>query len=306
MTDRFARSVLRNSANDFLSARKRTGVFTMDQNDWKLLEKRVTEWIFEAGQTIRRSLHEPLDIRIKSAHNDLVTNMDRSIERFLIGKIKRYYPDHKVISEEGYGDSIERPDGVVWFVDPIDGTLNFVRQKRWFAISIGIYEDGRDRAGFVYDVMNDEFFHCLSGEGAYRNEERLSLLKPVAVEDALIDLNPTWIRPNKRIDPAIMSEVIGRCSGTRAYGAASLELAYVACGLIDVYFSMRLSPWDYGAGLILIRETGGVATRADGQPINLLRRTSILAGERSVHAPILNLIRRQREQGRRMTEPPQP
>ncbi len=277
----------------------------MDEKDWRKLEKRVVVWMREAAAMLRQSLTAPLEVRTKTAHNDLVTNMDRTVEKYLTGKIRTTYPDHRIISEEGYGDHPQSTDGILWLVDPVDGTLNFVMQKRFFAISIGIYENGAGRAAFVYDVVRDELFHCLCGHGAFRNEERLPPLKPVKLEDALIDLSMTWVKPNKRIDQDTLTDVVLRCSGTRAYGAASLELAYVAAGLVDAYFTMRLSPWDYGAGLLLIREVGGAATRADGRAIDILSRTSILAAGPDLHRVIAAHIRKQIDRGRFYSEPPQ-
>ncbi|MDD9147191.1 MULTISPECIES: inositol monophosphatase family protein [unclassified Sporolactobacillus] len=275
----------------------------MNQKDWLILEKRATEWIKEAGERLKQSFSAPLEVSCKSAHNDLVTNMDKEIEKFLVGKIKDYYPDHKIVSEEGFGDAPGSTDGVVWFLDPIDGTINFVMQRRFFAISIGVYENGAGKAALIYDVMAGELFHCLAGNGAFRNETRLAPLKKVAVEDALIDLSATWIKPNRRIDQDILTDIVRRCSGTRAYGAASIELAYVAAGLIDAYFTMRLSPWDFAAGLILIDEVGGTATRADGTAIDLLSVTSILTAGPELHGAIARHIGRQTASGKFLNEP---
>lgn len=277
----------------------------MDHKDWRELHDSVVEWILQAGNKLRVSLSSPLEVSVKTAYNDLVTNMDKTIEQFLIGKIRESYPDSKVISEEGFGDAPENLGGMLWFVDPIDGTLNYVMQKRFFAISIGVYENGKGKAAFVYDVMANELFHCISGFGAYRNQQRLLNLQPIKVEDSLIDLSMTWIKPNRRIDPDILTDIIRRSSGTRAYGAASIELAYVAAGIIDAYFTMRLSPWDYAAGLILIREVGGIATRADGNPIDLLSRTSVLTAGRFLHHEIENHIQAQMAAGKSLKEPPQ-
>ncbi|MCO7174585.1 inositol monophosphatase family protein [Sporolactobacillus kofuensis] len=275
----------------------------MNQTEWAMLEKRVTGWIKEAAARLRASLTNPLEISEKSAHNDLVTNMDRSIEHFLVGKIKDHYPEHRIISEEGYGDEVTDTNGILWLLDPIDGTLNYVMQKRFFAISIGIYENGEGRAAFIYDVMGDELFHCLSGKGAYKNNAKLEPLTKIHIDDALIDLSPTWLKPNRRIDEDVFTEIIKRCSGTRAYGAASLELAYVAAGLLDAYFTMRLSPWDYGAGLILLSEVGGCHSRADGVPINILSKTSVIAARPGLYEDLIQHIKEQVASGKRLNEP---
>lgn len=279
------------------------GVIELERIDWHLMESQTIAWMREAGQKIKNSLALPLEVSSKSAPNDLVTNMDRSIEKFLIEKIRTNYPGHQIVSEEGFGDKPQTTAGVIWFVDPIDGTMNFVKQQRFFAISIGVYENGKGRAAFIYDVMNNEIFHCLSGEGAYRNDDKLDRLGNVAVRDALIDLSTAWIKPNKRIDQDVLTELVLKCGGTRSYGAASLELAYVAAGLLHGYFTMRLSPWDYAAGLIIIQEVGGVATRVDGTPINILSRTSVLAAGPELHHEMVSHIRSQIDAGKFVKEP---
>src|SRR5699024_2116110 len=125
------------------------------QND---LFYRAKEWILEAGQIIKEKINEPLNVDTKSDPNDLVTKMDKNIEKFFVKNIKREFPNHLLFSEEGYGDEISSLDGIVWIIDPIDGTMNFVHQKRNFAISIGIYQDGIGQIGLIYDVMADDLY----------------------------------------------------------------------------------------------------------------------------------------------------
>ncbi|MCL1630976.1 inositol monophosphatase family protein [Sporolactobacillus sp. CPB3-1] len=275
----------------------------MATRDWEALKVKVMQWIKEAADQLRASLSGPLEVSEKSAHNDLVTNMDRAVEQFLIDKIRSAYPDDKIISEEGFGDAADTNDGVLWLLDPIDGTLNFVLQKRFFAISIGVYENGFGKAAFIYDVMSDELFHCLSGKGAFQNDKQLLRLTEVSIDDALLDLSATWLKPNRRIDENIMTDLVRRCSGTRAYGAASLELAYVAAGYLDAYFTMRLSPWDYGAGLILLNEVGGSYSTAEGAQIDILSKTSVLAARPGLYEYMAAHIRDQVKQGKFIREP---
>lgn len=275
----------------------------MNKEEWFVLEEKATGWILEAGALLKQSLAATLDVQYKSSHNDLVTNMDKTIEQFFVSRIKSTYPDHRIISEEGFGDRIDSTDGVIWYVDPIDGTMNFVLQKRHFAISIGIYENGEGKAAFIYDVMNDDLYHCMSGNGAFLNQRRLAPLKDIKKEDALLGLNVTWVQKNPRIDPSIMAVVAHEIRGTRAYGSAAIELAYVAAGLLDGYFTMRLSPWDFAAGLILIKEVGGVYTRADGLPIDMVRKNSVMAGKKGLHDEIIAHIQEQRSQGKLFENP---
>ena len=115
--------------------------------------------IKEAGERIRKSFFETMQIETKSGANDLVTNIDKETEAFLVRKIRAYDATFRILGEEGMAqEQITSLDGVVWMVDPIDGTMNFVRQHRNFAISIGIYVDGVGQAGYIYDVVADELY----------------------------------------------------------------------------------------------------------------------------------------------------
>src|SRR5690625_4428117 len=148
----------------------------MKQSTRQELFSQARQWVLEAGRAIREKIDDPLIIETKSNANDLVTTMDKETEQFFAYKIKEKYPQHLLFGEEGYGDEIDSLDGTVWIVDPIDGTMNFVHQKRNFAISIGIYQDGIGEIGLIYDVMADVLYHAQKGNGAYKNELQLNQL----------------------------------------------------------------------------------------------------------------------------------
>ncbi|GAA3322932.1 hypothetical protein GCM10020331_044790 [Ectobacillus funiculus] len=164
---------------------------------------------------------------------------------FFIEKIQSTYPNHRVLGEEGYGDDITSSDGTVWLIDPIDGTMNFVHQKRNFAISIGVYHDGVGKIGLVYDPVHDELYHALEGEGAYCNGIEIPKLEPGSVSEGVVAVNATWLTENRRLDHRKMAELVRRARGTRSYGCAALEIVYVATGRLDAYITPRLSPWDF-------------------------------------------------------------
>jgi myo-inositol-1(or 4)-monophosphatase len=260
----------------------------MEKNhEWSIIDTHAKEWIKEAGEKIRNSFSTELMIHTKSSPDDLVTNMDREIENFFIEKITSTYPDHKILGEEGVGDKVTSLDGILWIIDPIDGTMNFVHQQRNFAISIGIYENGVGRVGLIYDVVSNELYHAQKGKGAYFNDVELPKLNSVKLEEAIIGMNATWVTENKRINPAKLSPLIKKVRGTRSYGSAAIELAFVASGRLDAYITMRLSPWDFAAGLILIEEVGGVVTTIKGEPLSLLEQNSVFASNVSFHKEII-------------------
>jgi myo-inositol-1(or 4)-monophosphatase len=263
----------------------------METSIWHKIHEDAEKWIREAGALLKKAIAGPLDVQTKASPDDLVTNMDKEIERFFIERIRATYPGHRIVSEEGYGDEVNADEGVIWLLDPIDGTMNFVHQKRHFAVSVGVYENGVGRVGLIYDVMADDLYHVVRGDGAYYNETRLEPLDEGRLDTAVLSINGTWLNRNRRIDPEIVRTIARRARGTRSYGSAAIELAYVAAGRLDAYLTMRLAPWDYGAGLILIEEVGGVISHVDGRPLNLLKGGSLLVGKKGVHREISQVIR---------------
>lgn len=275
-----------------------------DQLDWKQVRDRAENWVREAGAMLREAIKSPINVETKSSPDDLVTDKDRQIEQFLIGKIRDHYPDHQIVSEEGFGDRVSKESGVLWLLDPIDGTMNFVHQHRHFAISVGIYKDGIGEVGLIYDVMADDLYHVIKGQGAYLNDHHMPPLNEGQLNKAIFGINATWVNQNRRIDPDIMRPIVRKTRGTRSYGSAAIEIAYVACGLMDAYFTMRLNPWDYGAGLVLLNEVGGVVTHADGRPLDLLGGGSVLVGKPGVHREIVELIQEGLKNGKFLNEGP--
>ncbi|WP_396125656.1 inositol monophosphatase family protein [Bacillus sp. Marseille-Q3570] len=256
--------------------------------NWDDIRDQAVSWANEAGDVIRKSFEKELTVETKSNADDLVTNMDREVEQYLIDKISETYPQHKILGEEGVGEEVTSLDGTVWIIDPIDGTMNFVHQQTNFAISIGVYHEGIGMVGVIYNVIYDEMFHAVKDDGAYLNNVKLPDLEEVPIEKSIIAINATWITRNKRIDPARLIPVVDRCRGTRSYGSAAIELAFVAAGRLDAYITMRLSPWDFAAGKILIEEVGGRVTNLDGKPLDMLGKNSIFAGKSGLHEQILD------------------
>ncbi|WP_281202411.1 inositol monophosphatase family protein [Cytobacillus kochii] len=255
--------------------------------NWNEIHRLATTWVKEAGERIKASFSEELTIATKSHRNDLVTDMDKATEQFLIGKIHDHFPSHRILSEEGFGDDFADVGGIIWVIDPIDGTMNFIHQQRNFAISIGVFHEGVGKVGMIYDVVHDEMYHTISGEGAYMNDTKLKPLTKGEVKDAIIGINATWVTSNKRIDSSYLAPLVKDARGTRSYGSAALEMAYVASGRLDAYISLRLAPWDYGGGMILINEVGGKTTNLKGEALMITPQTSVFVARPGVHEEIL-------------------
>ncbi|GER68431.1 inositol-1-monophosphatase [Weizmannia acidilactici] len=254
---------------------------------WEEIDTYAKQWIKEAGSRIIGSLSSPLRIETKSNRNDLVTNIDKETEQFLIQKIRTTFPGHRILGEEGFGEDVKDAGGIIWILDPIDGTVNFVHQKVNFMISIGVYENGEGRLGYIYDVVRQELYSAWKGRGAYFNGARLPKLKENRLEDTILALNPFCIVENRIIDPKKLASLVRNVRGTRCYGSAALELAYVAAGRLDAYVTMRLSPWDFAAGKVIVEEVGGIVTDIYGRPLNILENSSVFVSKPKLHETIL-------------------
>jgi len=255
--------------------------------NWEDLYSHAIQWVKEAGERIRQSFDTTLNIQTKSNPNDLVTNMDREIEQFFISKIRESYPGHKVMGEEGFGDSLEALEGIVWIIDPIDGTMNFIHQQRNFAISLGVMEDGIGKIGIIYDVAHDEFYRAMSGKGAFYNDKPLPVLSEKPLKESIIAMNASLVMENSKFDHRVFASIAWDARGTRSYGTAALELVYVATGRVDAYLSLRLMPWDIAGGFVILQELGGVVTNMQGQSLNFLVKDSVLAAKPGLHQAIL-------------------
>lgn len=250
------------------------------------------QWVLEAGKNIKRNMHQPLTIDTKSDPNDLVTSLDQETEQFFAKKIKNNFPGHKLFGEEGYGDHITSLEGPVWIIDPIDGTMNFVHQKRNFCISVAFYEDGIGKFGFIYDVMGGNLYTARQGEGAYKNNEKLnSLEKDRSIHESVLGINNFWLCENSVVDFRRSQSLVKRVRGTRSYGSAALEFAYVAEGILDGYLALHLSPWDVAAGIIIVQEVGGVTTNIRGEKLDLLNKSSILVCNKNIHSFIVDAFK---------------
>ncbi|KGR80489.1 inositol monophosphatase family protein [Ureibacillus manganicus] len=244
--------------------------------------------IVEAGRRIRESFTYDMVVETKSDANDLVTNIDRETETFFIEKIKQFNSQHKVLGEEGMGEEIDSLEGPVWIIDPIDGTMNFVKQHRHFMISIGFFIDGVGKLGYIFDVMREDLFSAIEGEGAWYNDTPLRKLKPITIEEAVVGINASWVIPNKKVNHEKIIELVRKVRGTRSYGSAAMEIAFVVSGKLDAYISMRLSPWDIAGGTIIAKEVGAIATNLSGSDSNLLLNDTFIIANPSIHQLILD------------------
>ncbi|SEN64559.1 myo-inositol-1(or 4)-monophosphatase [Amphibacillus marinus] len=246
-------------------------------------------WVKQAGVLIRESINQPREVDTKADENDLVTEMDRKIEKFFTDHIRATYPNDRILSEEGYGDDVRDLKGTVWIIDPIDGTMNFVHQKQMFSISLAVYCAGSGEIGFVYDVMADILYHAKKGQGAFKNEQQLDMLKPEKIlTQSLLMVNTIWCTKNSRINDEKIRALVQTVRGVRTYGSAALEFAYLAEGIVDCYISVKLHPWDLAAGCILYNEVGGKTLQMTGDALTMVNQEPIIAAHPSIIKQVID------------------
>jgi myo-inositol-1(or 4)-monophosphatase len=241
-----------------------------------------------AGEIITRGMNRVHRLEVRSkGQNDFVTEIDLAAERDIVETIRKHYPDHAILAEEGgqSGDS-----EFVWIIDPLDGTTNFLHGYPQFAVSIGVQRRGRMEHGVVYDPLRQELFTTSRGEGAQLDGRKIRVSSHIGLEGALIGTGFPYRTNLHWIDNymAMMKTVMQQTAGIRRPGSAALDLAYVAAGRLDGFWEFGLSPWDTAAGTLLITEAGGlVGTLAGGE---YKQEGHILAGTPKVYAPLLEAL----------------
>lgn len=217
----------------------------------------------KAGEHIARA-HGTLaasQIHAKAAY-DFVTDIDRQAEKIIIDTIKRSYPTHAILAEES-GEITHGNPQYQWIIDPLDGTTNFIFGIPHYAVSIAIAIEGKVQHGVVLDPIKQEEFTASRGAGAQLNNKRIRVSKRSSLEGSLLGTGiPFGDHPESKIDDYLstLKAFLPHIAGIRRAGAASLDLAYVACGRLDGFWEMNLQPWDLAAGCLLVQEAGGLVS----------------------------------------------
>jgi len=238
-----------------------------------------------AGEIIVRSLVRLESLQVSSkGRNDYVSEVDRSAEREIIGVIHKHYPHHAILAEES-GQSGE--NDVLWIIDPLDGTTNFLHGFPVFAVSIAVAQRGRLEVGVIYDPMRQEIFSAVRGVGAQLENRRIRVSKQRGLEGALLATGFPFRDDDTHVDAyfATLRTLSQLTAGVRRPGAAALDLAYVAAGRVDGFWEIGLKPWDTAAGTLLIQEAGGRVGTLGGGPYQL--GANIVAGTPKVYEAMI-------------------
>ncbi len=252
----------------------------------------MTAAALKAGRGLKRDFGEVENLQVSvKGPGDYVSAADRKAERILHDELARARPGYGFVMEEsGRIDGADKSH--TWFIDPLDGTTNFLHGLPIFAISIGLAREDQIIAGLVHNPATGDMFIAQKGQGAYQNNRRLRVAARRDLVDCLIGCGIPHLGNAKEHQcfVADLATVMARVSNLRRLGAAALDLCFVASGSYDGFWERNLQAWDVAAGIIIVKEAGGFVTDADGDD-EMLAKGSVCAGNEAIQRALLNLIR---------------
>lgn len=246
----------------------------------------------QAGDILRAGQTPAMRVEFKG-EIDLVTEMDHRSEAFLLEQIRENFPDHQMYSEEsGYKGATGEDCKCMWYVDPLDGTVNYAHGLPIYTVSIAYVENGRKELGVVYAPAMGECFSAQRGQGAWLNGQPITVSKASRLDQSLLVTGfPYDIRTTVHNNLAEYARFARNSQGVRRLGSAALDCCYVASGWFDGYWELDVKSYDIAAGALIAEEAGARVTTADGQDDYLVFRTSILAANPVIHPQMLAMLR---------------
>ena len=243
----------------------------------------------QAAELIRLSSKKIKSFKSKGEISNLVTQTDIEADKLISSKIKETFPEHNIVSEELGSNNLH--SDYTWYIDPIDGTNNFVHNYPSFAVSIGIFYKDNPFAGVVYDIPNSEKYFALKNQGSYCNDSQISVSKTKQFKEGLfvtgfIPYDQKYIDKNLQI----IKNINLNSHGVRRLGAASLDMCHVAKGVLEGFWEYNLQPWDTAAGNIIVTEAGG--TVSDDKNKNFDFDKCIIASNGKVHDEFVDIIQK--------------
>jgi len=243
------------------------------------------------GDILNRGFRKLLkdQIRLKGI-GDYVTELDHASERAIVENIRKSFPSHQIIAEEsGVGENFSP---YRWYIDPLDGTTNYVHHVAIFSISVAVSYENETLVGVVYDPYHKEMFWAIKGQGAFLNGMPIRVSEKKELQECFLASGFPW-RSKMYLDAYLNSfrDLFNLCAGIRRLGSAALDLSYTACGRFDGFWEMKLKPWDIAAGVLILEEAGGKVSDFRGEN-HFMKSGNVVAGNPLVFPMILEIVKK--------------
>lgn len=249
----------------------------------------LKEISFEAGQIIKKAFGKQHEIEFKTNESNLVTETDKASEKLITDYIKKKFPAHGILAEEG--GATNSNSEYLWVVDPLDGTTNFAHNLPIFSVSIGLQKNGETIAGVVYDVMRNIMYSAELGSGSYAGSKKINVSENDRLgRSVLVTGFPYNIadNPEKAFEKFIALTKSSR--GIRRLGSAAIDFCYVASAVFDGFWEVYLHPWDICAGKLIAEEAGAKITDFEGNPTDIYSKRILTTNEK-IHSKVLSIIK---------------
>jgi len=258
--------------------------------DLKSISEEVKILSQEVAAFIRDELNAvSQDQIITKDHNSLVTYVDQTAEKKIVNRLQELLPEATFITEE---DTVKQAEGeLVWIIDPLDGTNNFLHKIPHFAVSIALRQKDEIVVGVVYDVMREECYSSVKGQGSYLNDNRIRVSQKESIEQCVLATGFPYSK-TMNFKPLIntLEHWMLNARGIRRFGAAALDLCFVAAGRVDCYYEYKLNIWDIAAGILIVKEAGGVVTDYQGGQL-YKKGNQVVASNGKVHSYVINVLK---------------
>lgn len=257
--------------------------------DLEHIQEIAIEVVQEAGAYLleNRGKVHPEEVDEKSS-NDFVTVIDKTSEKLIIERIKKHFPAHTILAEEGGRQG--KNSAYEWVIDPLDGTKNYIRDIPYFCVSIAVFHQNKPVVGVVYDPVHDELFQAVKGGGSFLNRRPIRVSNASSLNRCM--LTTGFPHRSKAYLPQYLQafeEIFIKCIGIRRPGSAALDLCHTACGRYDAFWELGLSSWDIAAGSLIVAEAGGVVSDFWGNP-TYLKSGFIIAGNAEIHKNLQEIL----------------
>lgn len=242
----------------------------------------------QAGKIFKQYFGHPKTVAFKNGNRrDFVTEIDRRIETQIRAKLGKKFPTHKIIGEEYGTDALSEHD-LIWIIDPIDGTTNFIQGLPICCISIALWDEQGPLVAVVYNPILNYLFNAKRGKGAFLNNKRIHIPKYKEIKDCFGGYG--WGRDVKKAAKNF-PQLVKKLNKVRTLGSSTMELAFVAAGIYDFHIQAKINAWDFAASILLIKEAGGMVTDWHGKTVDI-NTTNLIASNHKIHKQLLSAVKK--------------